>query len=279
VLDRPVAGRVFFEQVIRENLDLGRPSRVQLLFDRRIHRKTPGRLRTRIITDGVTPSLHVDYKKSHIKQYHKEGRALRTETTINDARDFGIGKRLENLPALREIGFQANRRLLDVQQVSHDCAIGEDAFARINQPQVVEGQRVAGLRFSDPRVQGLLHVLVLFLFLPRGFSNGDLRGHLTRILGLAPNLMTPGRMSYDLRRLRLHGLIERIPKTHRYRMTSFGLRTAVFFTRVYDRALRPGLAHITPVAPATGPGLHLKRSFDRLETAVGQWCDQIQIAA
>ena len=65
-------------------------------------KKTPGRFRTRVITDGVIPSLHVDYKKSHIKQYHKEGRALRTETTINDTRDFGIGKRLENLPALRE---------------------------------------------------------------------------------------------------------------------------------------------------------------------------------
>ena len=73
---------------------------------------TPGRFRTRVITEGVTPSLHVDYKHTTIKQYHKEGRALRTETTINDTRDFGIGKRLTNLPALREIGFSANRRLL-----------------------------------------------------------------------------------------------------------------------------------------------------------------------
>ena len=64
----------------------------------------------------MIPSLHVDYKHTRIKQYHKEGRALRTETTINNTRDFGIGKRLHNLPALREIGFQANRRLLDVQQ-------------------------------------------------------------------------------------------------------------------------------------------------------------------
>ena len=116
VLDRPLTGRIFFEEVIRENLDLGRPDQVQLIFERRVTKRTPGRFRTRVLTEGVMPSLHVDYKSSRIKQYHKEGRALRTETTINDPRDFGIGKRLHNLPALREVGFQANRRLLDVQQ-------------------------------------------------------------------------------------------------------------------------------------------------------------------
>src|SRR4030081_622559 len=118
VLDRPVTGRVFFEEVIRENLDIGRPSQVQLIFDRRVNRRTPGKFRTRVITDGVVPSLHVDYKNSRIKQYHKEGRALRTETSINNTRDFGIGKLLKNLPALRQGGFQANPRPLDVQKIS-----------------------------------------------------------------------------------------------------------------------------------------------------------------
>src|SRR5215813_3468717 len=98
VLDKPVHGRLFFEQVIRENLDLGRPDQVQLIFDRKIIRTTPGRFRTRVLTQGVTPSLHIDYKRTRIKQYHKEGRALRTETTINNAHDFKIGKRLANLP-------------------------------------------------------------------------------------------------------------------------------------------------------------------------------------
>ena len=67
VHDRPVQGRVFFEQVMRENLDLGRPDHVQLIFDRRVTRRTPSRYRTRVITDGVIPSLHVDYKHSRIR--------------------------------------------------------------------------------------------------------------------------------------------------------------------------------------------------------------------
>src|SRR5439155_24408631 len=117
VLERPLHGRIFFEEIIRENLDLGRPDQVQLIFQRRVNRRTPGRFRTRVLTDGVVPSLHIDYKHSRIKQYHKEGRALRTETTINDTRDFALGRRLTNLSALRKVGFHANRRLLDVQRL------------------------------------------------------------------------------------------------------------------------------------------------------------------
>src|SRR5437016_12015675 len=134
VLDRPVHGRLFFEQVIRENLDLGRPDEVQLIFNRKITSRTPGRFRTRIVTEDVTPSLHVYYKATHIKQYHKENRALRTETTINNSYDFGIGKRLCNLPKLREIGFAANRRLLEIERISHDCMLAEDTVQTINSP-------------------------------------------------------------------------------------------------------------------------------------------------
>jgi hypothetical protein len=263
VLDRPQAGRLFFEAAIRENLDLGRPEEVQLIFERRITRATPGRFRTRVITEGVTPAFHIDYKHSRIKQYHKEGRALRTETTINDTRDFHIGKRLKNLPALRQIGFQANRRLLHVQQISHNCLLGEDAFQQLNQPQIVSGQRVAALRFTDPRVQALFNALVAFRLLPQGFANPDLRVLFAPLLGLAPDQLSPGQMTYHLRRLRLHGLIERIPHTHRYQVTDFGWRVAFFFTRTYARLLRPGLAHIVPQAPPLNHPLQLR--FDQLE--------------
>ena len=167
VLDRPRTGRVFFEEVIRENLDIGRPDHVQLIFRRRITKATPGRFRTRVITEGVTPSLHIDYKRSQIKQYHKEGLALLTETTINNPRDFNIGKRLSNLPALRRIGFQANRRLLDVQRISQDCALGEDAFQGVNEPIEVDAQRASVLRYADMAVQALFSSVGVPFVTPR----------------------------------------------------------------------------------------------------------------
>jgi hypothetical protein len=139
VLDQPVTGRIFFEEVVRENLDIGRPPG-EPDIRRKINRRTPGQFRTGVITDGVVPSLHIDYKKSRIKQYHKLLEALRTETTINDTRDFGIGRRIENLAELRKVGFAANRRLLDVQRISHDCLIGEAAFQDMQKPAVVGDQ-------------------------------------------------------------------------------------------------------------------------------------------
>jgi hypothetical protein len=275
VLDQPVSGRIFFESVIRDNLDLGRPDHIQLVFGRRVTKKTPGRFRTRVITQDVTPSLHVDYKRTRIKQYHKLGRALRTETTINDTRDFEIGRRIQNLPALRKVGFQANRRLLDVQRAAHDCTIGEAALGRIMKPVTVHGQRAAALRFADARTQALLHAIVLFCWLPRGFANRDLREHLAHMLGRSPSDLTTGMLTYDLRRLRLHGFIARIPRTHRYKLTSFGLRAALFLVKLHDRALRPGLASLDPCAPDST----LKRAFDDLDSKLHRWHEQNGIAA
>jgi hypothetical protein len=255
MLDAPVSGRIFFEQVIRDNLDLGRPDRVQLIFARRIFRgrkhPTPSRFRTRVITQHVTPSLYVDYKHTTIKQYHKEGRALRTETTINDTYDFNVGRRLTNLPALRKIGFSANRRLLDVQRLSHDPADGTTTLSAITDPLITDtGQRVAGMRFTDPRVQALLSVLCLFRLMPGGFTNTDLRNHLAPLLGRHPGALTSGQATYDLRRLRHHGLIERIPHSHRYRVTSDGHRRALFLVRTHHRLLCDGLAELTEPTPA-----------------------------
>jgi hypothetical protein len=278
VLDRPVTGRVFFEEVIRENLDIGRPDQVQLIFERRIQRKgpsaTPGRFRTRVITDGVYPSLHVDYKATRIKQYHKQGRALRTETTINNTRDFKIGKRLHNLPALRGVGFRANRRLLDVQRISHDCSIGERGFHAIQHPRIVQAQRASALRFEDERVQALLHTLVLFRLLPDGFSNADVRERLEPLLG---RRLTAGAVTYDLRRLRLHGAIQRIPRTHRYEVTQAGFRYALFFTRSYDRLLRPGLSSV--LSDDHVGASNLRHHFRQLESAIAAWVDQAKLAS
>jgi hypothetical protein len=277
VLDQPVTGRIFFEEVIRENLDIGRPTQVSLVFNRKVTRRTPGRFRTRVITEGVTPSLHVDYKKSRIKQYHKEGQALRTETTINDTRDFGVGRRIENLDELRTIGFAANRRLLDVQRIGHDCFIGEASFQEMQKPVITESHRVAALRFADPRVQALFHILLMFLLAQGTFAHKDIREHLAPLLGQKPSQYSAGRITYDLRRLRIHGLIERIENTHRYRITPKGLRSALFCTTLYNRSLRPGLATIAP--NAANPQLPIAKTIRAAEAELDKWYRHAKIAA
>jgi hypothetical protein len=281
-LDAPVSGRIFFDQLIRDNLDLGRPDQVSLIFGRRIVRKgrraTPGRFRTRVITEDVTPSLHVDYKHSKIKQYHKLGKALRTETTINDTADFGVAKGLSHLPELKEIGFTASRRLLGVQRISHDPADGAAALAALNSPVTsAAGTRTAGMPFTSPRVQALLAALCVFRLLPHGFTNRDLRTHLAPLLGLTPEAMTSGQISYDLRRLRIHGLIQRIPSTFRYQVTTVGIRQALFLTRLAQRLLIPGLAQLTDPSPPVPSRLRAAaRAYD---SALDDLARQARLAA
>ena len=271
VWDRGVHGRCFFEEVIRENLDLGRPEQVQLIFNRKMKRSTvaDGRCRTRVITEGVIPSLHVYYKNTHIKQYHKEGRALRTETTINNTYDFNVGRRLENLDQLRQIGFTANRRVLEVEKVSHDCHIGMEAFERLQGPIEVEEQRASALRFGDKRVQALFTALCLFALQPRGFTNKQLRPLLAQLLGCSEGQITPGRMSYDLRRLRLHQIIQRIEKTQRYQLTDLGLRTVLFCARTYQRVLRSGMSILHNLNP--DPPAKLSRAFHQFQKLLDQY--------
>ncbi len=226
VWDRPVHGRCFFEEVIRENIDLGRP--------------------------------------------------LRTETTINDTYDFAVGRRLKNLATLRQIGFGANRRVLEVEQLTHDCHIGAQAFEKLQKPAEVDGQHASALPFGQERVQALLTVLVLFCLQPEGFRNRQLRPLLAQLLGISESEISPGRMTYDLRRLRLHGLIERIPKTQRYRLTPFGLKTALQYSRTYQRLLRRGLSELHD--PRTSQSSPLAQAFNRFQKILDDFAQEKLVA-
>ena len=248
-LDRPLSGRIFFEQLIRDNLDIGRPDKVNLVFGRTIRQRgkyrTPGTFRTQIITNSTCPYLYLFYKKTQVKQYLKEGRALRTETTVNQPRDLGIGKELTNLAALAEAGYSANRRLLNAECISHDPAAGTAALEMLTSPVIsTTCTRVPGMRFPDPRVQALLAACCALALRPAGFTSRDLRHLLAPQLGKDPGDMSGGQISYDLRRLRAHQIIERIPHSRSYQLTADGLSTALFFTRLTRRVIIPALAEI-----------------------------------
>jgi hypothetical protein len=282
MLDTPVSGRIFFEQVIGDNLDIGRPDHVALIFNRRIlhgrKHKTPGRFRTRVITTGVIPSLHVDYKNTKVKQYYKHGRALRTETTINDPRDFGVTKRLRSLPTLRQLGFSANRRLLGVQTISHDPIRGAKAVTDLTAPVLTDsGTRIPGLRFGDIRVHALLQALLIHRLLVHGFTNRDLRTLIAPPLGTRVEDITPGQMTYDLRRLRAHGLIERVPHSRRYTVTDTGLQHALLFTHAHDHLLRAGLAQASDPSPPRKTKLH--NAARAYQAAVDELTQQARLAA
>ena len=243
----PEQGRALVEGLIRDNLDLGRPDRVSLIFDRQVTKRTPSEFHTRVIREGVLPSIRIRYKHSALKQYLKDGRALRTETMINNAQDFGVKRGLANFSTLVELGHTINRRLLEQQHLREDCYVPLADVRRLGQSSVSEdGQRAAALRFGEPRVMALLAALARVAYIPGSLSNATLRPAVADLMNLPPEAYSSAQMSYDLRRLRLKGLVERVPHSHRYILTQLGQKVATFFTVLYERLFRPGLAALVP---------------------------------
>jgi len=151
--------------------------------------------------------------------------------------------------------------LRDGERDKHQsCAIGSALFERIHQPYNSEGQRTGALRFGDQRAMALAGALCATLPAVTGFSNKSLRGHVAGLLGQD---YSPNRMTYDLRRLRLHGLIRRLPHSNTYVLTAEGIRVAVFYSKLQNRLLRPLLAADQPPAPPD-----VRRALTTLERAV-----------
>ena len=165
--------------------------------------------------------------------------------------------------------------MLAVERVSHACSLSQDALAQLQTPRQQDGQRIPALRFGDPRVLALLQALCGFAHLPAGFCNRDLRPLVAALLGRDLTTYSRGAMTYDLRRLRLQGLIERVPRTHRYTLTSFGRRVACFCSKVYLRILRPGSAAL--IDPPDDLPHPLRDALRLLDHAIDQLCAAAQL--
>jgi hypothetical protein len=271
VFDAPRHARGFFEALIVDNLDLGRPHNVEIIFGRRIRRDTLGTFRTAIDRrDNGGVLLNVFYRHSRIKQYLKDGRAMRIETVINHPRDLGCNARLHNLDDLQVKARACNRRILEAERVGQGCVLASPAFERIAHPTVdAAGGRTPALRFGDPRVMALTGALCHTLLAATGFTNKNLR---VLIAGLLGSDYRPNQMTYDLRRLRLNGLIRRIPRSNRYLLTDDGIRIAVFYTKIYNRMLTPLTAANQPQAPP-----ELQAALTTITHHVNQYATQARL--
>jgi hypothetical protein len=269
VFDDPRRARAFFESLVTDNVGVGRPEEVAMVFQRRLTRPTKHPYRQRIFGPGTEVRMDFTYKHSRIKQYLKEGRALRIETVVNDPTDLDLRKGLDQLPDLVAKAREVDDRLLMIERAGQGCAIGSALFERIHQPYVWEGQRTGALRFGDTRAMALAGALCVLVHAVAGFTNKSLRGLVAGLLGTD---YTSSQMTYDLRRLRLHGLIERLPRTNTYRLTAEGQRVAVFYTKLRDRLLGPLLDADLPPAPA-----ELRRALVTIDRAIATQIAQARL--
>jgi hypothetical protein len=274
VFDAPRHARGFFEALVADNLDLGRPDSVELIFtgknERRGRpRKQPVTFKTKVVTRDTDVTINAFFKHSRIKQYLKDGRALRIETVINSPNDLRCQRRLRNLDQLQAKARDVNARLLDTERVGQGCVLASPAFERVAQSSVTAGgRRAPALRFGDPRVMALLGALCVSLN-ALGFTSRSLRAQVSRLLGV---IYTPNQMSYDLGRLRLNRLIDRVKGTNTYLPTAEGQRVAIFYTKVHNRLLRPLLAANAPPAQA-----ELRQALHTIDRHVHSYIDKARL--
>jgi hypothetical protein len=253
VFDGDVHARAFFEALLCENMDLGRPENVELLFRRgqRLGRPTipppGGGFKTKIDRYCDLVTINVFYKNSRLKQYLKDGIALRIETVINDPHDLRCNRQLHNLPELQDKARAINARLLETETAGQGTALVSPVIERITRPTLTgEGRKAPALRFGDLRVQALAGAIAAMLFTVTGITNRSLRALMT---GLLHRPYSMNQASYDLSRLARNDLIRRLPGRNRYTLTRDGLLFAHFYTKVYDHVLRPLMAPDRPNAP------------------------------
>ena len=179
VFDAPRHARSFFEALVVDNLDLGRPETLEWIFARQIrrgrYRRTQDVFKTKVVTRDTDVTINAFYKHSRIKQYLKNGRALRIETVVNSPDDLGCHRRLEHLDELQTKAHDLNCRLLDTERVGQACVLASPAFDRVAQFTLAEdGRRAPAMRFGDPRVMALLGAIIITLNAV-GFTNRSLR--------------------------------------------------------------------------------------------------------
>jgi len=213
------------------------------------HSRPPpgGGFKTKIDQYCDLVTLNVLYKSSRLKQYLKDGVALRIETVINSPKDLRCNRMLGNLPELQAKARAINDRLLHTEVAGQGTALVSPVIERITRPTVTDdGRKAPALRFGDLRVQALAGATAAMLFTVTGITNRSLRALMS---GLLHRPYSMSQASYDLSRLARNGLIARVPSRNRYTLTRDGLLFAHIYVKVYDHVLRPLMAPDRPNAP------------------------------
>lgn len=262
------------ERLLDLNRTIGRPDTLSVIFGKRISRRSVAGLKTQISDPHFcNPSIRSHYKRGSIKQYVRDHLLLRTEVTSYHMPDLGVRKNIEDLTKLRQVMRPINQRYLDVQQDVLATFVDRDQLRRLSQPTVsTNGRRTPGLKLDDPRLLALMQSLVRFAHLGGGgtFRTRDLHEHVAKALNQTSQTYKLSQLRYDLGKLRAKGLVEKVPRSQRYRLTCQGYRVSVLFLKLIERVYAPLIA--ASVAPVSPDSLKPSRrsTLDRLYTSLDQ---------
>lgn len=231
------------QRLIDANRTIGQPNKITVIFGRKLQKNHAGKLQTVIEDlDLPNPVIRSHYKNGFIKQYVRDNSNLRTEPATNNVTDYGVGKALENLPELRDKLSGIIDRYHDVQQDILESFVDRGQLQTLIQPTFLpNGKRIPGLKLDHPRQLALMHALVRFSHIAAqdSFSTTEVHADTAAALGLTATEYTLGSLRYDLSKLRAKGLVKRLDKSRRYRLTADGYRICVVYLKLFEKLYAP----------------------------------------
>jgi len=231
------------ERLLDANRTIGQANKITVIFGRKITRQYRGKLQT-VIEDIHLPNpvIRSHYGNGFIKQYVRDHLLLRTEAATNNVNDYGVKKAVENLPRLRERLASINDNYLNIQQDILETFVERGQLRQLAAPTILpNGKRIPGLKLDHPRQIALMHALVRFAHLAAGntFSTAELLSPTVEALGCSSTEYTLSSLRYDLSKLRAKGLVEKIPRTRRYRLLPQGYSVCLVFLKLFERIYAP----------------------------------------
>jgi hypothetical protein len=268
------------ERLLDANRTIGQPHKITTIFGRKVSKHHRGKLQT-VIEDLNLPNpvIRSHYGHGFIKQYVRDHLILRTEPATNDVTDYGVKKAVENLPALRNQMASVLDRYLDVQQDILETFVDRGQLRKLAQPTILEnGKRIPGLKLDHPRQLALMHALVRFAYIAAGstFKTTELYPHVWAALELTPSQYSLASLRYDLSKLRAKHLVEKVPKSRRYRLLPQGYSICLVFLKLFERIYAPLTAGLLqPVSGDSRLQQEKRTQLDRLYQRVLDDLDQL----
>jgi hypothetical protein len=239
-----------FERSCQLSLHSFTADRIGQIFGHRTSRFLKGKLQT--VVERIDHGRHVfraHWKNSFLKQYEKWRTFLRFEVVSNHLPDLGLKKGLDSLEDIRRSLRAVVDRFAATQTRQLNVHGQFDLLSRLARPVRLRKSKIAGIRLDQIRMTRLLELL-----LRRGagslggWSARELRVAILDTFELKPKQYSLAALRYDLRKLRGHGLIQRLPHKHRYRLTTKGQKVAILMTllrkRVYGPLAASAFAHV-----------------------------------
>src|SRR6516164_7776997 len=268
------------ERLLDANRTIGQPNKITVIFGRKVTKQYRGKLQTEIEDMNLpNPVIRSHYRNGFIKKNVRDHLILRTEAAGNNVTDYGVNKAIEHLPALRDKLSTINNNYLNIQQDILETFVDRGQLQRLAKPTITAtGKRIPGLKLDNPRQLALMHALVRFAQIPPAntFSTGEVYPHVIAALSCAAEHYGLASLRYDLSKLRAKGLVEKLPRSRRYRFPAKGYSLCLILFKLFDRLCAPLAAGL--LNPVTGDAALPRQKLsllDRLYQGVSTALDRL----